>query len=509
MKYYKYITIIYICLLLPVALYADYEDLGCGARAAGMADAFVGLADDIYALSYNPSGISLIGRKTLAMSYNKLHWGFDDKSQLNDSFAGYVHPILSVPKWLQKRFLGVTDWGALGVGIKYFKADTLYAENAFMLAYAKPFSSRLSAGMNLKILSKSYGSTLYTENSIDFSGSTYGVDPVFASGYSKTNVAFDVASHYKFDRGFSMGLVLKNLNQPNTGLKDVNKLPLQINTGLCYSFKNNNILLDAEHKENESLISSGFESWLMKKRFALRAGLQIGSRSLFNICCGLSYNLKKNFRFDYAAALPQGGIKNTMGSHRISIVMFFGKDVKEQKKTKTINDNLREAQSLYIKKQYNKAIKLLDKVLNIDPKNNDASILKKEIKARRKESTKSKVEKHYTKGLQYFANKKYNEAIAEWKKCLKLNPKHKDAKDYISRAKKAMKPKRAAEDIKVSVSEADKKKAEEHYNKALILYSNGKLKESINELKTALKYNPNHKGAKEALNRIQAELKNK
>jgi len=40
---------------LPSA-FAQFEDLGVGARGIGMGNAFVGLADDGYSIYYNPAG---------------------------------------------------------------------------------------------------------------------------------------------------------------------------------------------------------------------------------------------------------------------------------------------------------------------------------------------------------------------------------------------------------------------------------------------------------------------
>ena len=49
-----------ICHLLCAFCDAAFEDVAAAARVAGMGNAFVGMADDVSALFYNPAGISRI-----------------------------------------------------------------------------------------------------------------------------------------------------------------------------------------------------------------------------------------------------------------------------------------------------------------------------------------------------------------------------------------------------------------------------------------------------------------
>jgi hypothetical protein len=79
MKHYK-IIIACICLALSTfnfqpSLFGSFSNTGIGARVCGMSGAFTGLADDVYALYYNPAGLGRIGRKELAIDYSKLYMG--------------------------------------------------------------------------------------------------------------------------------------------------------------------------------------------------------------------------------------------------------------------------------------------------------------------------------------------------------------------------------------------------------------------------------------------------
>jgi hypothetical protein len=79
--------------LSPLALRADFEDLGMGARALGMGDAFTGLADDGRAVYYNPAGLARQSRAEVAADYAKLHAGLDDRSSLSLAYLSYVQPL--------------------------------------------------------------------------------------------------------------------------------------------------------------------------------------------------------------------------------------------------------------------------------------------------------------------------------------------------------------------------------------------------------------------------------
>jgi long-subunit fatty acid transport protein len=72
-----------LCALLAAApARAAYEDLGIGARAPGMGNAFTALADDVHAVHYNPAGLSHLDRGQLSTSYSKLYMGLSDGSNL-------------------------------------------------------------------------------------------------------------------------------------------------------------------------------------------------------------------------------------------------------------------------------------------------------------------------------------------------------------------------------------------------------------------------------------------
>lgn len=71
----------------PGTAVAPVFKLGVGARAAGMGDAFVSLADDAEASAWNPAGLARVPRKTVSLMHFSL---FED---VNYEYLGYAHPV--------------------------------------------------------------------------------------------------------------------------------------------------------------------------------------------------------------------------------------------------------------------------------------------------------------------------------------------------------------------------------------------------------------------------------
>ena len=52
----------FIAVLLMPRVWADFNDIGLGARPIGMSNAFTAVADDVYAIYYNPAGLAFLNR---------------------------------------------------------------------------------------------------------------------------------------------------------------------------------------------------------------------------------------------------------------------------------------------------------------------------------------------------------------------------------------------------------------------------------------------------------------
>ena len=136
--------------------------MGLGARAVGLGNAFVALADDAYAGFYNPAGLPSLDRRQIALSHSFLSL---DRTV---NFVGYAQSLppsagLSLG-WLRAgtdRIDG-RDFSGEHFG---FLSETM---NAFMFSFAVGLHPRIAAGLTLKLLEHRLPDAKATDIAFDF-----------------------------------------------------------------------------------------------------------------------------------------------------------------------------------------------------------------------------------------------------------------------------------------------------------------------------------------------------
>jgi len=302
-----------------------------GARALGMGEAFVALADDVNCLYWNPAGLTQIRNHEISMMY---------LNGLVDSwfgFVGYAHPLgakYRKQKRKIQRFEEVSKpqkyYGTIALGIALFQAgrltldpegSTVVAQQDYLvsLGYGYPLwrgivqkgrglgfeerQSIISLGLNVKIIS----STLVEK-------------------YSAMAYAGDLGVLGKFILGrnsLSIGLAAQNIGTKLKFEKEGDPLPFTIRVGSSYGMsfgKEHALTVAAEGvKPNDADFRGnvGAEYWY-KGIFALRGGYKIGYDS-DGFTAGVGF-IWKGFGLDYG----WGMMANRMGdNHRISLTMRF------------------------------------------------------------------------------------------------------------------------------------------------------------------------------------------
>jgi len=138
---------------------AQFLKIGIGARAVGMGDAFVALANDASALYWNPGGLPNLERPSLIVSHSE--WFAD----IRHEFAGFILPVG------RNNMLGIsaialntpeqevtTVQQPDGAGIYYDVGDI-----AVGLSYARALTDRFSTGLTLKFIQQNaYNETART-----------------------------------------------------------------------------------------------------------------------------------------------------------------------------------------------------------------------------------------------------------------------------------------------------------------------------------------------------------
>ena len=458
------ISVAVILLSVTVSCRADYEDLGVGARPIGMGNAYTALADDVNSIYYNPAGLAQLDESQFTSGYGKLYWGLDDGSNLGSGFVGYAHPLY--------------HWGTLGAGWLNFGLQGLYQENSFIFSYGRSLKKKFHAGLNLKLLHKKYGKTPYTENAlIDGGPTTTGKrDPVFSEGYSKTGFSSDLGFLYRFNREYSVGLALMDINQPHMDLKDNgSRVPIGVKSGFLYNSDFLTFALDTTFRNGDVNVHTGVEKWLSRRTFAARAGLGVGSRSFSNLALGASYS-RYLFQFDYAFIYPLSGIRDTYGSHRISLTLRFGPEKEEKRKER----EMRLAEIAAEKAAQEELAKIREKEAKM-------------IEERRKIEL---ARNYYKEAIEAYRNGLYSDAVAKLRFAVELDPKTPEIQSLF---------KKLSSIAEVIPKETGVEREAELVRNALTYYIEDKPGKAINTLQYASELAPKNKEIPGLLNIIKRE----
>lgn len=288
-------------------IFAAFKEIYYTARAASMGGAFIAVCDDVDALVFNPAGMTQISYHEVNFTHSKLFYGLEDVN-LETNFFGYIFSVYNI--------------GSFGVLLNSFDSSN-YKEKLGGMFYARTLSDKISLGIGFKVLSHEY--------IVDDRART---DPVFKNSKDKTALSLDIGALAKYN-SLNLGCSIKNINQPDIGLKTKDIVPLQLGVGLKYFFADFFFLqgitfaLDINYRMQDwgstldkSNLALGCEV-LATKFLDLRLGMNFADISFgFGLRLPQIYNM--NFKIDYAFLYPIE-LKNTSGTHRISLGLQFGR----------------------------------------------------------------------------------------------------------------------------------------------------------------------------------------
>jgi len=139
----------------------EFLSLGVGAKALGMGGAFVGVANDVTASYWNPSGLCQLDRKQLSFMHAETFG-----SLLDHDFIAFALPLEEKKSSSTIAFsllrlggggIKITDLEKKGMDISDSNRVVLlreesHADYAFLFSYAHPIRPNLFWGANLKII---------------------------------------------------------------------------------------------------------------------------------------------------------------------------------------------------------------------------------------------------------------------------------------------------------------------------------------------------------------------
>jgi hypothetical protein len=187
-------------------------DAGVGARALGMGSAFTAVADNADAPYWNPAGLGAVSSSEITTMQTRL------SSDTDHYYVSYVSPAFGGTfgvSWVQ---VGLSNIAQTSSEVDpHNEVQTLgmfnYFSNAYLLAYGRELSERLSVGLTGKYLTS------------DMTGIGGGQ----ASGYSVSPWLLLTLPRLK------VGLKIDELlNQQSWGTGTIEKVPPTVRLGLAY-----------------------------------------------------------------------------------------------------------------------------------------------------------------------------------------------------------------------------------------------------------------------------------
>jgi long-subunit fatty acid transport protein len=280
---YRKIIAILTLLIVPTSSWAGMTtgarimNYPVSARVLGMGEAFVGLADDVNAIHYNPAGLNLIPNQQIGITYLK---------GLYDTF--YTHLGYALP-------IG-QDAGA-GLSLGYFDGGQMEITqtngSSSMVKAQQDILVTLSGGMRV------YGKNMMGINIKIFSST-------LIEQYQAITFAFDAGVLYELERDITLGLTLKNVG-PNVEYNQTgDPLPTTIITGIGYihefeSTHRMNMVLDVRKPLDLDYQVHGGVEYVYDDMIFIRAGYKYGhDLDGATIGFGVEYEF---LRFDYAIGL--------------------------------------------------------------------------------------------------------------------------------------------------------------------------------------------------------------
>jgi Type IX secretion system protein PorV len=161
----------------------DFLKIGVGARANAMAESFAAVANDAYALFYNPAGISEFDKDEIAIAHSTWFVG------LQHDFIGGVYHIdrqnsvgLSIISLQTDDMPVTTEYQPTGTGA-YFK----YGDIALAATYARKMTDRFSFGVTVKYIDE-------TDAEVSMRGVLVDLGTYYWTGIGSTRFAVSVSN---------------------------------------------------------------------------------------------------------------------------------------------------------------------------------------------------------------------------------------------------------------------------------------------------------------------------
>ncbi len=249
--------------------------IGIGARAVGMGESFVAVANDPTAIFWNPAGLASMQRQEI--SFNHLSWPGD----INYEHVAYVMPVRRLGGSLAFQMGALstqidetTELQPFGTGRSFYYSDIVAGA-----AYARRWTDKLLIGAGLKYVREDLGSDVGGPVT---SALLVDVGSIYYLGYGSVRIATSLCN---------FGAQLKpsgNFISPVTGEErsyDGFDPPTVFRYGIAFEpieSQRQRLTTSLEvnqPSDNQQLVKLGLE-WTWERRLALRSGYNFSADEL-------------------------------------------------------------------------------------------------------------------------------------------------------------------------------------------------------------------------------------
>ena len=287
----------------------NIQNVGSGARAQGLGNSFVAVADNADAVFANPAGLGQVSQRQVSYTNVSLLYAGIEGDDLGQHVVSYAQPLGE----------------KMGLGLGYERiGSSLMSENGAFVSLSYQVERRLQVGLSAKYLFWSVGAIP------DDDGRP---DPL--SNQSAGNVGVDLGLLWQSPvQGAQVGVLLKNLNQPNVaygevaGDADAGALPMDVQVGVGYRLSSQS-LVSIQYVRRDLTGDSSDDGLVVGGETQLVEGLLLraGGRRLLSEDAGGGLNAGLGYQwnqlvFDYAYDIGLD-LTETNGAHRFSFAYEF------------------------------------------------------------------------------------------------------------------------------------------------------------------------------------------
>ena len=287
----------------------NIQNVGSGARAQGLGNSFVAVADNADAVFANPAGLGQVAQRQVSYTNVSLLYAGIEGDDLGQHVVSYAQPL----------------GDKLGLGLGYERiGSSLMSENGAFVSLSYQVERRLQVGLSAKYLFWSVGSIPDDDGR---------ADPL--SNQSAGNVGVDLGLLWQSPvQGAQVGVLLKNINQPNVaygevaGDADAGALPMDVHVGVGYRVSSQS-LLSVQYVRRDLTGDGSDDGLVVGGETQLVEGLLLraGGRRLLSEDAGGGLNAGLGYQwnqlvFDYAYDIGLD-LTETNGAHRFSFAYEF------------------------------------------------------------------------------------------------------------------------------------------------------------------------------------------